>query len=188
MSPLHVMVDIETFSTNPKAVVTQIAMVPFTKDEVFHTKALNVYVEIQPQLDVGREVNANTLLFWLEQSEHARTELADGLKRYSVSPRDAMTKVFTWPSLMLETNWKSIAGVWSKSPQFDITILESLFRDFGREAPWTKKFRTVRDVRAYADFLPADHKSADLTGFEHEAVYDCLKQIETVQAVMKAKT
>jgi hypothetical protein len=69
--------------------------------------------------------------------------------------------------------------IWAQGPVFDIVILENLYRQLGKPAPWN--YWQIRDSRTllstYGD--PRDKNSAGL----HNALADCVSQAQAVQII-----
>lgn len=72
---MHLMIDFETLSLKPNAVILQFAAVAFNPDtqEIVDVFFANVDTRVQP----GRDVSADTVLWWLDQSDSARRTVLD---------------------------------------------------------------------------------------------------------------
>ena len=122
----HVMLDIETLSTSPDAVVLSIGAVEFgLVDGVWSVgQGIELSLNIDDQIAKGRKVSGDTLRWWLGQSEDARMSVIEG-----------PPKSQNYPTLMAVANFVNDGYVWGKGSDFDNVIVASLFGDYGIE-PW----------------------------------------------------
>ncbi|MGR5253618.1 3'-5' exonuclease [Vibrio astriarenae] len=175
----HVMIDIETMGSNHNAPVLQIGARAFDLDGSLGAK-LNVHVSMEDQVDnYGRKPDASTVLWWMQQSDAARSALVEGQESLEV-----LTLPLALAQLSEFISQVDGAVVWGNGASFDITILEAAYEAIGKVEPW--KFWNVRDVRTIMMF---DHegvkKSTPFDGVAHEAVADCDHQIKYMTQVMK---
>ncbi len=165
--------DLETFSTRPNAVVVQVGVALFTLDGgITNTYRANVRAQDQER----RHLNADTVMWWLKQNERARASLS------FPSPIP--------PVLMLEQVGPLLRGceyVWACGPQFDLTIVNSLYRDayevdedFIEWWKW-RDMRPLRDLLQMRGELPA-RGDAEI---EHDALGDAIYQTRVILAAMK---
>jgi hypothetical protein len=63
---------------------------------------------------------------------------------------------------------------------FDIVILENLYRQLGKPAPW--QYYTIRDSRTLLKALGDDREPGALL---HNALADCVSQAEAVQSAVR---
>lgn len=112
----HLVIDLETFALSPRAMVRSIGLVHFNPWSNERPKAKR-YV-LSPAEQTGREVDAETMLWWMRQPEKARLAFAEGgatcrlhhlLCGDLFAARDA-----GWPI------------VWCKPLHFDVPILLDL--------------------------------------------------------------
>jgi len=169
---LQVMVDIETMSLQQNALVLSVAAVPFELCKALPqiSKGQLWVLPTREQILMGRHVDAGTQRWWQQQSPEAREHFLQ-----EVTSLDEFVLEFT-----------GVVGgadqVWAHGTTFDITILESLFRDLGHNPPW-QNYRVIRDVRTIAEFTPKREERPDsaITGLvEHDPRSDCVQQIWTV--------
>lgn len=184
----HLMVDIETLDTVETAVILSIAAVRFDIEtgELEDDLAYYQLVDIQGQLNKGRTLSADTLTWWMQQSDAARKE-AFGDDRCSLSMAlNDLHGMFCSVAKPDET------FVWANSPSFDLSILKHAYKTvepgFGQLDfldGWPFKYYNERDVRTLI------HHWAPLwAGFENETPHnplsDCYYQIKCVCEVMNA--
>lgn len=147
MSKLLIMHDIETLSLSTIAVVTQLGYA--AADSLAPTEFIDGFTRnlpAQPQLDIGRDIQYSTLLFWLRQPEESRNHLLelDGdadelksiLKRY-LRGIEELVAPYRRDSKPVE--------FWARGPQFDMANLAGLLAQFGLPVPW--RYDEIRDLR-----------------------------------------
>ena len=145
------MVDIETLGLQTDAVVLSIGAVAFDRNVLddFHSFDIDgsryFYntLEIQPQLDKGRTVTASTLEFWKKQPEMPERKAG-------------LLTVFAAFNVWLYKNFQQRDFcVWAKGPDFDIVILENLYRMHVHvqvpPMPPLFQYWQARDVRTAVD-------------------------------------
>lgn len=173
----HVMVDIETMGKGPRAAIVSIGAVPFSIhperievgpiDSWFHERAT-----LQSNIDAGRNVDPETIEWWLAQSKSAQ----DALLREPRHDLPVMLEAFRrWltssPGLRAET-------IWAKPPQFDVDILRNAFAS--QDVTWPFHYGATRDVRTVLE-LASNMNWSDVTGMEfagepHNAAHDAAHQ------------
>lgn len=159
------MIDIETLGTNPRSVVLSIGAVMFGPGglgaEFYHEICLN------DSLANGALLDADTLKWWFEQDI-----------KPPISGEHFEFFVLTQLSNFFGDHEPE--RVWAKGPQFDIVMVEELYRRHGRVIPWT--YRQPRDVRTALDMLrPVDQKMLDELWkgkVEHNALDDAKLQAQ----------
>lgn len=174
---IGLMLDIESLDLGPRSVVTQIALYPFSLDteEVLENHVWS-YLPIQPQLDLiqPRTIRASTLHWWMQQSDEARAKfelnVIDDFDSLPVLMRH-LTREFNRMTQGVDYE------LWAKGPQFDVTNVESLYKDCGMKAPWEyQKVRDLRTLMAEAGLHTRDVPRP--THFiDHAAGWDCRYQI-----------
>lgn len=187
----YVMLDIETLSQNDDAIVTQIAAGLFLRggcddpdesadDEDNKFARLNLldevhyYLPLTPQSELGRGITGETL-FWLLQMPDGVKALNKNLtgsqNDLKLILKGIVTRFDRWLTEHKELDWVA------KSPQFDVTIIESLLRDVGID--WEIPFRSVVDYRTLCRTIaiPTLPRRPEY-GAAHTARADVLHQAE----------
>lgn len=165
----HVMIDIETLGTEPDCVVLSVGAVkfdPYTNQEP-HARML-WKPSADEQMTAERSVLESTLEWWAKQPEHIRDE---------AFTEDGRTPLNTF---MQELN-KYLVGVdkiWCQGPQFDMVILEDLFKQFKHHRNWA--FWQVQDCRTIFNMMPSDPRKAIQQNL-HSADADAYYQAVCVQ-------
>lgn len=166
---VHLMVDTETLSTRPGAIVTSVALVRFT-DEA-HC-AFNLSVPDQQAL--GLETDPATEAWWAQQDPVARQmALANPLPLTSALPY-----LSTW------IQWAAGGTdfqIWCHGATFDCPLLGEVYRRAGLETPW--KFWQVRDTRTLYDLALINPKDYAVPP-PHVALNDAIGQTRAANAAL----
>lgn len=168
---MDIMLDIETLGTRPECVILTLGAVkfnPFTLDEP--GPGLYLRLDADEQIALGREVQEDTLQWWMTQAEDVREEaLGEGSDRVKL---DDMYKQLN--RFLVGAN-----NIWCQGPAFDMVILENLYRQMGWPTPW--QFWQIRDSRTLFG-VHGDPRVKGKAGL-HNALEDCVSQATAVQQV-----
>lgn len=174
----HFMLDIETLSTSSRAVVLSIGCVHF--DPLANTTEGPHYhsvLDADSQICMGRHIDFSTLQFWMQQSKEARTALfGDHVRRVSVG--EALFGLRGY----FDHFGSEPAGlrVWAHG-SLDSSVIQDLAREMYIDLGISH--RDWRDVRTFCDGVDR----LEPIGVKHDAVSDCLSQIEWVRAAIRAR-
>jgi len=161
----RVMVDIETLGRSPGCVICSVGAAKFDSREVGET--FEASIDITSCQDFGLEIDAETLEWWLTQSEEARAQLVGG---------DGLADVLADLNRFIG----DADELWANSPSFDLAILEAAFESCGVSAPW--EFYEARDFRTVKN-LGISH-GIEQEGIEHDAVDDAVHQATIAATVL----
>ena len=170
---MDVMLDLETLATSPDSVILTFGAIKFNpfNTETEMTDGLYFRIDVDEQIGLGRHIDQGTVEWWGKQSDQVREEALGEHDRISL---EQFTK---------ELN-KFVVGVdriWAQGPVFDIVILENLYRQLNKPAPWP--YYVIRDSRTLLKALGDTRTSGDML---HNALADCVSQAEAIQrAVIK---
>lgn len=181
---ITIMVDTETLDIKPTAVVTQLAFIVAPTRDLTEVLAFDSwYLPLQPQLDSGRTIGGDTLIWWMDQSDEARAKFKENRGGDS-DVLVAFVRSFIRKVDMAIQEAHSTGGkvdIVAKGPQFDIVIIESLISLCGEEAPW--KYNWISDLRTLmnrAEVHTDDVKHDDIV--KHVALEDCRLQLRLLEA------
>lgn len=168
MNKTNVMLDLETWSTSPRAVITSIGAVKFTLDldNTGGTIVDKFYCRIDPQscVNVGLEMSVDTILWWMKKSEEARSEF----QKSNLPIQDVLSIFKDW----LSDDPKNI-DVWGNGTDFDNVILENAYRVCGKKLPWNhfnnRCYRTLKNLYPTVDVR-------EMIGVKHNALDDAKSQ------------
>jgi hypothetical protein len=187
---LVLMLDVETLATTTSAVVWQSAL--YGIDSSDPTTLLDFpshqYLPIQPQLDLlpARQIQADTLLFWMKPENAEAREL---MATECDSPDfDELSAVLRHFNRALERYIDQSGGdyeLWTRG-QFDLPIMQSLLTQAGLPILWD--FRKTRDLRTLESVSGVSYRDVPQPqGFiKHRADWDAIFQLSHWAACMKA--
>jgi len=173
---MNLMLDVETLGTSPRAALLQVGAVAFDPlgDIQRPKRAVQVNVDLDDAMANGGEVNGSTFIWWLKQSEEARSSIcAPGATNVETAMR------------VLDVFWKENAceAVWAHGSVFDVPIVEHYMRRVGVKVPW--RYSQIRDTRTL--FAMAENLGWTRTSkvVAHTAAADAEAQASDVQAAWK---
>lgn len=171
----HVMIDCETLSVEPNAVILTIGAVLFDPRSTGIIDRIEIRPTIEDQTDIYcRDISESTVKWWSQQSESAIEEAMGDRGR--VSFREAMETLYKFC-------WQR-DKIWANGSIFDVVLVENAFKDLKMNAPW--QFWNVRDCRTIYDLAGVSLKDPKYgTRTTHKAVEDAEHQALVIQDAYK---
>jgi hypothetical protein len=167
---MDVMLDLETLGTRPGCVILTLGAVKFDPYSL-REPGPGIYfrIDVDEQTALGREVQEDTLAWWISQADDIREEALGETDRVSLDTlyRD------------LNRFLVGVDNIWAQGPVFDIAILENLYRQCGWPTPW--QFWQISDSRTLFK-VHGDPRIKGKAGL-HNALEDCVSQAVAVQQV-----
>lgn len=167
------MIDIETLGGKPDGAIASIGVALFNFAQPCAT-VRGWRIDIQTCLDIGLKIDLPTCLWWMKQGDVARREI------YTEKGRKPIAEALSSLDRFII---KHVAGheyeVWSRGPDYDLTILETAYERAGLDVPWG--FRNKRDLRSAL----AVRGNADGSPAKHTAMADCRAQISDLQRAVR---
>lgn len=164
----HVMIDLETMGTRPNAPIISIGAVAFNHSAI-SPHSFYVNIDLSSSVNQGAVICADTLMWWLAQSDAARSALTTDT--FDVTP--ALESFATWLA-----RWDDLQGVWGNGATFDNVLLTETFLRAGMEKPWSHKldrcFRTLKKL--HPEVAPPAYDSSNHTA--HNALCDAIWQAQ----------
>lgn len=169
-----IMLDCETLGTTADAVILSIGAVKFDLDSnEIDDAGFYASMTIESNLDYGRRIQEDTLLWWLKQDAAAQQVFHEPKTVLS----EALIELSDWVGDDSYT-------VWSNGADFDLPMLAHAYTQIGVEAPW--KFWNSRCFRTYKNLPGAKKIRLPVAGVKHNALSDAYQQAQTVQAIHAA--
>jgi hypothetical protein len=168
---MDVMLDLETLSTRPEAVILTIGAVKFDpySNHIDIENGLYHRIDVDEQTALNRHVQEETLNWWGKQDPEVMEEAMGEHNRVGLDDFCADLNRFL----------VGVENIWCQGPCFDIVILENLYRQLVKPTPW--QFWQIRDSRTlfgtHGDPRDKNRKAA------HNALMDCVYQAEGVQKI-----
>ena len=169
------MVDLETLGNRSDSVILSIGAVSFDKEleKEFYRK-----VNLQSSLALGFDLDANTILWWLQQNLDARKELYQDAEEFPT-----IYSVLIDFSLWLQN--KDEVKLWGNGSDFDNVILTNAYQICKLTTPW--KFFNNRCYRTMKNLC--SEIKIERISIHHNALDDARNQalhlIEIFKAVKK---
>ena len=164
------MLDLETLGTRPGCVILTLGAVKFDPYSLKEPgPGIYFRVDVDEQTALGREVQEDTLNWWISQANDIREEALGETERVSLD------------TLYRDLNRFLVGAnnIWAQGPLFDFAILENLYRQMGWPTPW--QYWQIRDSRTLFG-VHGDPRIKGKAGL-HNALEDCVSQATAVQQV-----
>ena len=124
---IHAMIDLETLSTNPDAVILTIGGVKFdARTQMNPYNEMYFRVDVDSQTKIGRNVMQETMNWWATQPKEISEEALGDENRISL---DEMVKTINKWSVGVDV-------FWCQGPLFDYAILQNIYKQLGHPVPW----------------------------------------------------
>lgn len=163
--PKRVMLDLETLGVNSHAPVVSIGAVMFDADGVNEGSKFYAVLDVGQQIrDHGREVDGDTVRWWTQQSEAARSVFKE--------PRHDTDSMLDEFAGYLRLADRDTVEVWGNGSDFDNVILANLFDAVGHPRAW--RFTNNRCYRTMRSLVPAIVPARE--GTHHNALDDAVYQ------------
>ncbi|MDP4487284.1 3'-5' exonuclease [Pseudoalteromonas piscicida] len=178
----HVMLDLETMGQGSNAAIVAIGAVFFEPTTGAIGASFYQQIDLEDAVKYG-EMDASTVLWWLEQNEQARKEITNG---EACKLSDTLYDFTDWIEQIEEYKDRV---VWGNGAGFDNVILGNTYRRMHGSQPWP--FQNDRDVRTVVE-LGRTLKGIDpkydipFEGNKHNALDDAIHQAKYVSAIYKA--
>ena len=170
----HYMIDLETLGTKNNSVITSIGVVEFNISTGKTNREFYETVDLQNSLDLGFEIDAGSLTWWLSQPDSTRLEIN---KKGSKKLKDILISLDNFfPTSSNSQGKRDPFYVWGNGASFDLGILGNAYLKCGLEIPW--KFWNERDVRTIVALYPDIKANTKQNGDAHNALSDCKFQID----------
>lgn len=199
MSYTNVMIDIEALDVAPtnRAVVVSVGLVRFDIREQDEWPDLNepgrtMYFELpmQPQINIGRTVDANTLIWWFKQP----AAVQKALLKWDEAPMDdqymalqgmlEQMQDFLLPVVEADNERTEVITLWAKPVHFDCPKFATLFTDYGIDCPvpwWAYKCMSSYKVACKLAGVRDPKVPGIFDAVKHNALYDAMEQVLELQ-------
>lgn len=174
---LHAMLDFESLSLSPDAVLPCAGLVIF-RDDFSFVSSRRYDFPVQEQIDKGRKISASTLHFW-SREENFRTMLGRSVED-NKDRLEALPPLFTPVHDLLAdlSSSRGIRTVWTNGSK-DVEWLTSLAAAGNREIMvphyrMFREFRTIREIAFQHGYVP---QPIDFEYIKHDPVDDAKWQL-----------
>lgn len=161
----NAMLDLETMGNSPDAAIVAIGAVAFDLEAGELGSTWYNRISLESAVQAGGVIDASTVLWWLQQSEEARQEIA---RPGGMHINEALRRFAGW---LAETTEPDVV-MWGNGASFDNVILRSAYQRAGQAAPWSWwNDRCYRTVKAMHRDVPIER-----IGTHHNALSDATSQ------------
>jgi hypothetical protein len=179
----HVMVDLETLGTSPGSVILSIGAVEFdpqgTEIKAGPGYQFHQHIDLVDSMQQGFGVKADTLLWWLNQSDEARSRIVRG-QVGAPAIKYALSRFADW--CLMGAAIKEVV-IWGNGASFDNALLSEAYLKMRVDPPWEfwndRCYRTIKgeypDVKLVRE------------GTHHDALHDAISQAKHLQAIYQSK-
>lgn len=179
----HVMIDIETLSTEPNAVVISIGALHF--DSFTGAELSKFYVELEPSDQRNRHCSVDTVLWWMN-NQAEKGVFAEGNTKTPVKSALELLSIYLNDTVSEDEE----LALWCCDPDFDLVILGNLYKQFSIKTPWKyNNGKSVRTIRMFSKELGITETKQEAS---HNAYEDCVRQAKEVsnfyRHIFKANT
>lgn len=174
---MDAMIDTETLSVYPNAVILTLAAVKFNpRHTAGITDKIYLRLDVDEQLSLDRHVDSGTVEWWSKQSSTVIDEAMSDNDRVPI--RVALTELTKF--------LVGVDNIWAQGILFDIGILENIFNQVGMHCPW--QYWQILDSRTLFKSLNYDPRQSlrDSNNLSHHnALSDATSQALSVQKCFK---
>lgn len=176
---IGVSIDLETLGTRPYSAMIAVGARAFNPTErVLIDGPFEMALSLKDLTRLGARIDADTVLWWMQQSQEARSKLQPGA---GVTLDYLLSAFGQW---LTAVGWDKQSTVWGNGSGFDVNLMENLYELHGSEPPW--RFWQARDVRTAVQLGGVNKKDVPRDGTHHSAADDATYQAQLVLLAMEA--
>ena len=156
----NIMLDLETMGNSPGSAIIAIGAVRFDStgiDESFYE-----IVDLKSSVDAGLSMDPDTVIWWMGQSDQARTQ-------FRVGGQSLIECLESFAKFVGEDAW-----MWGNGASFDNAVLANAYRALSMPLPWA--YWNDRCYRTMKSLYPS--VTMNRTGTYHCAIDDAKSQAE----------
>lgn len=177
---VNVVLDIETLDNRPTAAIIAIGAAGLNAEGAIVATFYTSVNAISCQ-QAGLTLGADTVLWWMQQSEEARGEFTQAQQKLAPTIRDALQQFSTWCAEQGVAKHKLL--VWGNGSDFDNVVMKNAYDMVCMEAPWmfwnNRCFRTLKNMmKEYVEEPVFD-------GEKHQALYDAIHEAKWLAAITR---
>jgi len=172
---IQVMVDLETMGVGACPAIASIGAVKFDPSEGKGGRILDNgfyrLVDLKSCMDIGLEMESETVLWWLQQEEKARMALCETFNKGTIT--QVLKEFSQWYG-------QEKLPIWGDGAAQDNVWFKSAYKAAGVKCPWGYRedrcYRTVRQLRPMI--------VTDPVGTKHHALDDAIFQAKHLMKVL----
>lgn len=140
----NIMIDLETMGTEPNSAIIAIGAVQFDPVKKKLGEEFYRIIDLESAVQCGGVINPSTVLWWMQQSDEARSAFA---RKGETMPN----ALIDFMRFALDCAVKKDLIVWGNGADFDNVLLASALRNAGIEQPWmfynNRCYRTLKNLK-----------------------------------------
>jgi hypothetical protein len=175
-------IDLETLGNKPYSIVVTIGVAAFDRRTGEIDEGTHLVINASDAASKGLRMTADTVLWWMQQSDAARASLVPS-GGWSI---DSGLSLFE--KYLQQHSFSKSSKVWGNGSGFDVNLLEDVYELSGRACPW--QFWQARDLRTVVDLAEINKKEFPREGTHHNALddakYQALLAIEGIRRLKGA--
>lgn len=164
---LHIVLDLETASTQADAAVVAIGAVGFSLEfPEFIPREFYGHLHLADCEDRGLHICKETVQWWSEQDEEVRKESFKGPE--NSTSKEVLADFSAWYEEQ-KNEWGNVR-IWGNGADFDCVILRNCLDAFDVKVPWV--YREQRCLRTLLKLTPKGIKVEQPDHLKHHALWD----------------
>lgn len=185
MDGLHIMLDLETLSSESNAAVVAIGACVFWPDPSKAAGRLSTPGTYYRVIDgdsaeaAGGHVSASTFAWWCQQSDEARRIFRPETPKMHIN--DALSEFRSWVDAH---SYVGKVNMWGNGADFDNVVLGTAYKNSKIKKPWS--FRYNRCYRTLKNLPKAEGIRLIRQGTHHNALDDALTQADHACRILAA--
>lgn len=173
-----IMLDLETLSNKPNAMILCIGAVFFDPLTGNLRQSFYQYINFKNHEKYDCHIDPETVMWWLKQSDDARLCVRDGCINNGISLPDALHSFNDYIEAFADNT--ETVKIWGNGSDFDNVILANAYHATGITPPW--KFYNNRCYRTLKNLVP-DVKMQRI-GTAHNAIDDAISQARHAMEIL----
>lgn len=142
---MNLMLDFETLGTDFDTICLSLGAVAFNRDGIIAEKLFDF--DLKDQVGNKRTFSAETLQWWMRQSDEARKVFLPGEDKLSIAEFSHSFGTFIDGALFEVDEERDELKCWGNGANFDVVLAENLIKAAGDDIPW--KFWNVWCFRTF---------------------------------------
>lgn len=200
LSGRHIMVDLETLGTSVNTIALQVGACEWNPQTGEITRWFSQYVSIASAMAVGRTLDPDTILYWMDMEDDARKRMIEGLRDKALPLSEVLYMLADFMQtsngrMGLGRKMEMPEGVWSHGLTFDVPIIQESMAACGIKQAFD--FRDCLDTRTifklsgkrlsqYDDVVNSRWPDTAPPRVKHDALSDAIAQALAISEALKA--
>lgn len=165
----HIMLDLETLSLSPQAMIVSIGAVRFSLEQMILGDEFYNVIDLTSYDDPRFDFSPNTFYWWMGQSLASREVFEPGTVKVGIK------KALAEFSYFVKDTIHEPPLIWGNGASFDNVIIRHAYETCGFPVPWSHKqdvcYRTIRRMFPHSEVE---------SGTKHNALQDAKNQALTM--------